>query len=306
MPIDPDQGVYELRATEEVSVTPRMTPEDFERRAEAGEFSRGDAVIFGAGANVGALRGKPDYEKSRFRNLVEEFTGSVLEEVTRPAAKTLEGMVNEDAGKFFGGLGEQALAGAVPVVVREGASALVSKVPVLGRDVVELGTKALERAKPIFEAATEKLPFEYSANYPVRTSGTSSWKGTSPKSTGGMGPVLKGRAGEALSEAEAVAAGESVRGKHVTFELPSGKRTVSDLLTESASGLKVREAKMGPKARLTLRQMEMQSSSAAGESVVPRGANAEKAGLTPGKPVKVGKFKETGTERCRRASPSIS
>ena len=64
--------------------------------------------------------------------------------------------------------------------------------------------------------------------------------------------MLKGRAGEAMSRAEAVAAGETILAEHVTFVLPSGARSRPDLLTETASGaLKVREAKFGPNAELT-------------------------------------------------------
>ena len=103
----------------------------------------------------------------------------------------------------------------------------------------------------------------------------------------------QGAAGEALMEAEAVTAGEVPRGKHVTFELPSGRRTVSDLVTDTPEGkLKVREAKKGASAQLSPGQREMQDTSSKGGTVVPRGAKARKAGLPPGQPVRVDEFEE--------------
>ena len=108
---------------------------------------------------------------------------------------------------------------------------------------------------------------------------------------GGIAPVLKGRAGEAMSEAEAVTAGETVLGKQVTFELPSGRTAKPDLLTRTSEGnLKVREAKYGPTAKLTPGQRELQSAAQNGEAVTPRGANAEKAGLKPGEQVCIQEF----------------
>lgn len=104
---------------------------------------------------------------------------------------------------------------------------------------------------------------------------------------GGAGPVNKGKEGVKQSEAEAIAAGEKVKGKEVTFELPSGKRTRTDLLTENDEGLKVREAKKGPTARLSSAQTEMQKTSKTDGTVIPRGANAKAAGLKPGKPIKI-------------------
>jgi hypothetical protein len=110
---------------------------------------------------------------------------------------------------------------------------------------------------------------------------------------GGIGPVLKGRVGEALSEAEALAAGETKLASQVTFELPSGARTRPDLLTGTPAGaLKVREAKMGPGARLTGPQEELERTVKAGGTVIPRGAKATKAGLKPGQPVTLQHFEE--------------
>jgi hypothetical protein len=84
-----------------------------------------------------------------------------------------------------------------------------------------------------------------------------------------------------------LAAGEKIRGKQVTFELPSGKRTRPDLLTETGSNdLKIREAKNGPKARLTDGQKELKQAIRNGDSVVPRGARADDAGLKVGEPTK--------------------
>ncbi len=108
---------------------------------------------------------------------------------------------------------------------------------------------------------------------------------------GGIEAVNKGKVGEALSEKEALAAGEKIRGKQVTLELPSGKRARPDLLTETEQGeLKVREAKNGPTAKLTPGQTELKQTTQSGGSVIPRGANAKAAGLEPGKPTQIPHF----------------
>jgi hypothetical protein len=101
--------------------------------------------------------------------------------------------------------------------------------------------------------------------------------------TGGIGPVLKGQAGVAKSEAAAVARGETVLGREVTFDTTGG-RIRADLLTEDTGGnLKVIDAKNGPSAGLTPNQQTgypaLQRTGG-----VPRGANAAAAGLTPGQP----------------------
>jgi hypothetical protein len=110
---------------------------------------------------------------------------------------------------------------------------------------------------------------------------------------GGRGPVEKGRLGVEKSKAEALARGERLAGEEVTFELPSGRRTRSDVVTRiEQEQLKVREAKEGPTARLTEGQKEMQGAAAQGKAVIPRGKKAKQAGLTPGQPVKIKEFEE--------------
>ena len=83
------------------------------------------------------------------------------------------------------------------------------------------------------------------------------------------------------------------QGEQITFELPSGNRTRSDLVTETpAANLKVRESKNGPSARLSPGQKEMKETTEKGGEVIPRGKKAEKAGLTPGKPTRIEEFEE--------------
>ena len=103
----------------------------------------------------------------------------------------------------------------------------------------------------------------------------------------------KGKQGEASSQAEAEAAGEKVKGKNVTFKLPSGKTTRSDLVTETKTGdLKVREAKKGDTAKMSPGQKEMKNTVDSGGTVEPRGQKAKDAGLEPRKPVKIKEFEE--------------
>jgi len=109
---------------------------------------------------------------------------------------------------------------------------------------------------------------------------------------GGVEAVNKGKEGVAKSEAAAAERGDAVRGKEVTFELPSGGRTRADIVTESKGGnLDIVEAKNGPSAKLTPRQTEAQEAVQQGQSLTPRGANAQAAGLAPGKPVKINEYK---------------
>jgi hypothetical protein len=75
----------------------------------------------------------------------------------------------------------------------------------------------------------------------------------------GRAIVHKGVEGVELSKQEALGAGERILGEEVTFQLPSGRRTRSDLLTElDTGGLKVRESKNGPTAQMTPGQVEME------------------------------------------------
>jgi hypothetical protein len=110
---------------------------------------------------------------------------------------------------------------------------------------------------------------------------------------GGRTPTELGKRGEELSDAEAIAAGEQIRGKQVTFELPSGRRTRPDTLTEMKDGaLKVREAKMGKNARLSDGQKELKQVIEEGGTVVPRGTRAKEARLEHGKQVRIKHFEE--------------
>jgi hypothetical protein len=113
---------------------------------------------------------------------------------------------------------------------------------------------------------------------------------TGEATAGGINSVIKGQEGVAKSEAAAVERGDVVRGKEVTFELPSGGRTRADLVTDSKGDLNIVESKNGPSARLTPRQTEAQQAVQQGQSLIPRGGNAQAAGLTPGSPVKVNQY----------------
>ena len=114
-----------------------------------------------------------------------------------------------------------------------------------------------------------------------------------PGRAGGIGPVLKGQEGARKSKQEAEANGETVKGEEVTFELPSGKRTRSDLVTQTPDDqLKVREAKQGESAKLSPGQKEMKDTVNDGGTVIPRGQRAKDAGFVPGTPVRINNFEE--------------
>ncbi len=107
---------------------------------------------------------------------------------------------------------------------------------------------------------------------------------------GGVETVNKGKEGVAKSEAAAAARGDIVRGKEVTFELPKGGRTRADMVTESKGDLNIVESKNGASARMTSRQTEAQEAVKQGQPLIPRGGNAQAAGITPGKPIQINKF----------------
>ena len=81
-----------------------------------------------------------------------------------------------------------------------------------------------------------------------------------------------------------------MRGKEVTFELPNGGRTRADIVTESKGDLNIVESKNGPNARLTPRQTQAQQAVQQGQQLIPRGGNAQAAGLTPGTPVNINQY----------------
>ncbi len=102
--------------------------------------------------------------------------------------------------------------------------------------------------------------------------------------TRGKGPVIKGKQGVAKGIAQAKTNGETVLGKEITIDTTAG-RTKIDILTRTKEGkLKFIECKNGPYASLTPNQknafQKIQS-----EGGIPKGINAEKAGLISGKPI---------------------
>jgi RHS repeat-associated protein len=89
--------------------------------------------------------------------------------------------------------------------------------------------------------------------------------------------AAKGVAAEAKVGGEL---GAKVAGKRVTLEASTGQRSVADFVTKDKS---VVEVKSGG-ARLSTGQKAVKADVEAGREVIPRGQNAERAGLTPGQP----------------------
>ncbi len=76
--------------------------------------------------------------------------------------------------------------------------------------------------------------------------------------------------GEAMSEAEAIAAGETVLGREVTFELTQRRTNkVRPANGDTVLQAKIREAKNGPEAELSANQLEMQLVVKEGGTVIP-------------------------------------
>jgi RHS repeat-associated protein len=105
--------------------------------------------------------------------------------------------------------------------------------------------------------------------------------GAAASSRGGRGPVEKGQAGVARSEAAATARGETVIGREVTVDT-SGGRTRIDLVVRKPDGsLLFIEAKNGQHAGLT-RNQKTAFPAIESEGCTPMGQNAANAGLKPG------------------------
>jgi hypothetical protein len=92
----------------------------------------------------------------------------------------------------------------------------------------------------------------------------------------------QGKAGEALTEA-ALKQNGTFAGKQVTFETSTGQRSVIDFVTNVPGGKGVIETKTGG-GTLTSGQRQLFDDIQNGREVIPRGANAQKAGLRPNEP----------------------
>jgi RHS repeat-associated protein len=97
--------------------------------------------------------------------------------------------------------------------------------------------------------------------------------------------VAKGAAAETKVAGEL---GANVAGRRITLEASTGRRSVADFVTKDKS---VVEVKSGG-ARLSPGQKAIRDDVEAGRQVTPRGRNAEKAGLEPGKPVQMKSYDE--------------
>lgn len=119
-------------------------------------------------------------------------------------------------------------------------------------------------------------------------------------------PVVPGGAGAAIKAArlaENVAQGamaektvarelgEQVAGQRVTLEASTGQRSVADIVTKDKGVVEVKSGN----AQLSPGQKSVKADIDAGRLVTPRGKNAEKVGLEPGKPTQMKCYDE---KRC--------
>jgi RHS repeat-associated protein len=94
---------------------------------------------------------------------------------------------------------------------------------------------------------------------------------------------IQGKAGEAITEKTLKQSG-IYAGRQVTFETSTGKRSVIDFVTNVRGGKGVKETKTG-NGQLSSGQAQLFDDVINKRPVIPRGQNAVKAGLTPGKPI---------------------
>ncbi|MDH0273021.1 MULTISPECIES: RHS repeat-associated core domain-containing protein [Stenotrophomonas] len=107
---------------------------------------------------------------------------------------------------------------------------------------------------------------------------------------GGAGATIKAvrmaenaAQGAQAEKAVAQAFGEKVAGQRVTLEASTGQRSVADIVTKDKGVVEVKSGN----AQLSSGQKAVKADIDAGRPVTPRGANAEKAGLEPGKPTQM-------------------
>ena len=81
--------------------------------------------------------------------------------------------------------------------------------------------------------------------------------------------------------------GDDIAGEQVTLETRNGERSRTDFVTKDN---KVVETKTGD-AKLSPGQEKVKDAIDKGEPVIPRGKNAERAGLEPGRPVKMDSYR---------------
>ncbi len=102
----------------------------------------------------------------------------------------------------------------------------------------------------------------------------------SPKPT----PSSIGRAGEEAVESQIENSGGQILGRNITVDTPAA-RTRPDMYVRRASGAnEFVEVKTGPAAKLSPNQRAAFPQIEAG-GAIPRGGNAQKAGLAPGNPL---------------------
>ncbi|WP_223620517.1 hypothetical protein [Lysobacter sp. ESA13C] len=108
-----------------------------------------------------------------------------------------------------------------------------------------------------------------------------------PGVLGGAGTAIKAarladnvRQGAKAEQAVAKELGGKVAGQRVTLESSTGKRSVTDIVTNDKGVVEVKsgEAQLSPGKKAVKADID------AGRPVTPRGQNAKNAGLIPGKP----------------------
>ncbi|MDQ3523545.1 MAG: RHS repeat-associated core domain-containing protein, partial [Chloroflexota bacterium] len=111
-----------------------------------------------------------------------------------------------------------------------------------------------------------------------------------PGVPGGAGAAIKAarladnvRQGAKAEKAVAKELGGKVAGQRVTLEASTGQRSVADIVTKDKGVVEVKSGN----AQLSSGQKAIKADVDAGRSVTPRGQNAEKAGLEPGKPTQM-------------------
>lgn len=92
--------------------------------------------------------------------------------------------------------------------------------------------------------------------------------------------VRRGKEGEQKTREKL---GDDIAGEQVTLETKGGDRARVDFVTKDKQ---VVETKTGD-AKLSSGQSKVKEAIDSGEEIIPRGSNAEKAGLTPNQPTKM-------------------
>jgi hypothetical protein len=202
-----------------------------------------------------------------------------FEQAVQQGKEWMQKPAQQQVGDVVEAVGEQGVTAPLSAVALGGAGKVGGAV---GEVAAEVAGKA---GKAAAQVADHAPPLVKVAKKPKRKGSpgaASPAQAVSAGTTrGGPGPVQKGARGVAKAAQDEKSAGNIVTGQEVTFDTPKGRRRADLVVTTPGGDRYAVEVKSG-KSRYHRRQQEKDASMEK-DGATPVGANAEKAGLGPGR-----------------------